>query len=245
MTELGFWRMAAADPDRVALIDPEGVEHTAGELADAANRVSHGLRALGLDRGDTVACVLPNGLEFIELYLGAMQIGLYLTPVNHHLVGPEIAYIVNDSEAGVLVGHERFTDEMAKALTEVSLPTDRVFMVGEPIEGTRPFADLVEGQPTTAPDDRVAGSPMHYTSGTTGRPKGVKRGLTISGRSTRASRGCSACSPSTTTCTSPDRPSTTRPCSCGRPTPCTWATRSCSWTSGLPSRCSSSSSGTR
>jgi long-chain acyl-CoA synthetase len=177
MTELGFWRMAAADPDRVALIDPEGVEHTAGELADAANRVSHGLRALGLDRGDTVACVLPNGLEFIELYLGAMQIGLYLTPVNHHLVGPEIAYIVNDSEAGVLVGHERFTDEMAKALTEVSLPTDRVFMVGEPIEGTRPFADLVEGQPTTAPDDRVAGSPMHYTSGTTGRPKGVKRGL--------------------------------------------------------------------
>ena len=177
MTELGFWRMAAADPDRVALIDPDGGEHTAGELLDAANRVSHGLRALGLDRGDTVACVLPNGLEFIELYLGAMQIGLYLTPVNHHLVGPEIAYIVGDSEAGVLVGHERFADEVAKALTEISLPADRVFMVGEPVEGSRPFADLVRGQPATAPDDRIAGSPMHYTSGTTGRPKGVKRGL--------------------------------------------------------------------
>ncbi|MCX8102737.1 MAG: AMP-binding protein, partial [Geminicoccaceae bacterium] len=59
----------------------------------ALGQVLHSLRALGLEQGDTVACVLPNGLEFIELYLAALQIGLYFTPINHHLVGPEIAYI--------------------------------------------------------------------------------------------------------------------------------------------------------
>jgi long-chain acyl-CoA synthetase len=176
MPELGFWKLAQASPDRIALVDPGGDEHTAGELMAAANRASHGLRALGLERGDTVACVLPNGLEMIQLYLGAMQIGLYLTPINHHLVGPEIAYIVNDSEAGVFIGHERFADEITKALTEVDLPVDRCFAVGT-VGGLRSWDDLLGDQPTDLPDDRVAGAPMHYTSGTTGRPKGVKRAL--------------------------------------------------------------------
>ncbi|MEI7592080.1 MAG: acyl-CoA synthetase [Actinomycetes bacterium] len=174
--ELGFWRMAKADPDRMALITPDGRENTAGELLAAANRVSHGLRALGLDRGDTVAAVMPNGIEFLQLYLGATQIGLYITPINHHLVGPEIAYIVNDSEAKVLVGDERFAPELTKALSELSVPENARFAVGA-IVGFKPWSDLLAGQPDGAPSDRIAGSPMHYTSGTTGRPKGVKRAL--------------------------------------------------------------------
>jgi long-chain acyl-CoA synthetase len=176
MTELGFWNLAQSEPDRIALVDPDGNEHTAGELLATANQVSHGLRALGLDRGDTVACVLPNGLEMIELYLGAMQIGLYLTPINHHLVGTEIAYIVNDSDAAVFVGHEQFAGEIGKAMTEIDLGADRCFAVGE-VEGLRSWDELVAGQDTTLPGDRVAGAPMHYTSGTTGVPKGVKRAL--------------------------------------------------------------------
>jgi long-chain acyl-CoA synthetase len=176
MTELGFWRMATADPDRVALIAPDGSQHTAGELLAAANQVSHGLRALGCSVGDTVACVVPNGIEMLEYYLGATQIGLYLTPINHHLVGPEIAYIVNDSEAKVLLGHERFATELEKAAAEIDVAPDHRFAIGK-VDGFRPFAELTDGQPTTAPEDRTAGAPMHYTSGTTGRPKGVKRGL--------------------------------------------------------------------
>jgi long-chain acyl-CoA synthetase len=176
VTELGFWKLANAEPDRVALVDPDGNARTAGELLTVANQVSHGLRAQGLETGDTVACVLPNGMEMIELYLGAMQIGLYLTPINHHLVGPEIAYIVNDSDAKVFVGDERYADEITKALTEVDLPADKCFAVGK-VEGLRPWSDLVAGQPVTNPDGRIAGAPMHYTSGTTGKPKGVKRGL--------------------------------------------------------------------
>lgn len=173
---LGFWRLAASSPERTTLVAPDGLEVTAGELAALSNQVTHGLRSLGLERGDTVAAVLPNGLPFMALYLGAMQAGLYLTPINHHLVGPEIAYIVNDSDAKVLVGDELFTEALNKARTEIDLEPSALFAVGD-IPGWRPFAELTAGQADAAPDNRVAGSPMHYTSGTTGRPKGVKRGI--------------------------------------------------------------------
>jgi long-chain acyl-CoA synthetase len=176
MAELGFFRQAAADPDRVALVAPDGAEVTAGELAARANRVSNGLRALGLERGDTLAVVVPNGVEMMELVLGAQQIGLYLTPINHHLVGPEIAYIVSDSDAKVLVGHERFAGALTVAAEEANFPEDRRFAIGS-VPGWRPFSDLTDSQPDTRPENRTAGAPMHYTSGTTGRPKGVKRAL--------------------------------------------------------------------
>jgi long-chain acyl-CoA synthetase len=145
-------------------------------LAARANQVSHGLRALGVERGDTIAVVVPNGVEMMELVLGAQQIGLYMTPINHHLVGPEIAYIVRDSDAKVLVGHERFAGALTVAADEANFPEDRRFAIGS-IPGWRPYRDLTDGLPDTRPDNRTSGAPMHYTSGTTGQPKGVKRAL--------------------------------------------------------------------
>jgi long-chain acyl-CoA synthetase len=176
MAELGFFRQAAADPDRVVLVAPDGAEVTAAQLAARANQVANGLRALGLEKGDTVTVVVPNGVEMMELVLGAQQIGLYMTPINHHLVGPEIAYIVRDSDAKVLVGHERFAGALTIAADEAGLPEDRRFAIGS-IPGWRPYSDLTDGQPDTRPENRSAGAPMHYTSGTTGQPKGVKRPL--------------------------------------------------------------------
>jgi long-chain acyl-CoA synthetase len=172
MPELGFFRQAAASPDRVVLIDPDGREITGAELAARANQVANGLRALGVERGDTIAAVVPNGVPMIELALASSCIGTYLTPINHHLVGPEIAYIVEDSDAVVVIGHERFADALAAADIDVA----NRFAIGA-IEGWRPYAALTDGQPTTRPENRTAGAPMHYTSGTTGQPKGVKRAL--------------------------------------------------------------------
>lgn len=181
MPSTGFWRLAAEDPDRIAVIDPDENPHTAGDLLAACNQVAHGLRALGLGNGDVVAMVVPNGIEMLELYLAAMQIGLYVTPINHHLVGPEIAHILADSGAKAFVAHGRFATECATAVAEVGFPADASFCIpgdeGETIPGFRAYAELKDGQPTTLPDDRTTGNPMHYTSGTTGKPKGVRRGL--------------------------------------------------------------------
>lgn len=172
----GFWIDAAVEPDRLAVVAPDGSDITAGDLLAECNRLVHGLRAMGLTAGDGIAAVMPNGIEMMALYFAAMQAGWYLTPINHHLVGPEIAYIVDDCDASVFIGHERFADTCAAAASEFGLGADRCFAVGE-VPGFRPWSDLTDGQPDTAPADRTAGQPMHYTSGTTGRPKGVRRQL--------------------------------------------------------------------
>ena len=99
MAELGFWSIAQEDPEKLALVDPDEREVRAGELLASSNQVVHGLRAAGLGPGDAVAMVLPNSVEVFELYLAVLQAGFYLVPINTHLVGPEIAYIVRDSEA--------------------------------------------------------------------------------------------------------------------------------------------------
>src|SRR5512141_3521201 len=101
MADLGFWNQAQAYPNRRALVAPDGTELTAAELMARGNRLSHALRELDVKPGDAVATVLPNGVEMIEAYLGTFQIGCYLVPINHHLVGPEIAYIVCDSRSNV------------------------------------------------------------------------------------------------------------------------------------------------
>jgi long-chain acyl-CoA synthetase len=176
MADLGFWRLAEADGDHLALVGPDGTERTAGELLARANQAAHGFRALGLGTGDTVALLLPNSTELMELYLGALQVGLYVTPINFHLVGPEVAYILRDSDAEVFVAHERYAAVAADAAAEADFPADRRFAVGA-VDGFRPLAELVDDQPTTAPEHRTTGAAMHYTSGTTGRPKGVKRAL--------------------------------------------------------------------
>src|SRR4051794_21685521 len=173
---LGFWKIAEADPGHLAVVTPEYEEYTYGELYELTNQIVHGLRALGLQRGDQVTTVLPNGIEQVAMTLACFQGGFYFTPVNWHLVGPEIAYIVNDSETKVLVVDERFAGEAARVVPEVDIPAERRFSVGA-VEGFRPFSELIEGQPTTRPENLTTGTYMFYTSGTTGRPKGVRRSL--------------------------------------------------------------------
>ncbi|MGW9043922.1 acyl-CoA synthetase [Streptomyces lydicus] len=172
----GFWAQAAADPGRTVLIAPDGEEWTAGRLHAASNRLVHGLRAAGLERGDAFAVVLPNGVEFFTAYLAASQAGFYLVPVNHHLVGPEIAWIVADSGAKVLIAHERFAAAARQAADEAALPEARRYAVGD-APGFRPYGELLDGRPDSAPADRTLGWVMNYTSGTTGRPRGIRRPL--------------------------------------------------------------------
>ncbi|GGK64181.1 putative acyl-CoA ligase [Sphaerisporangium melleum] len=174
MGSLGFWRLAQDDPGWIAAVDPDGTEHTAGELLADADRLVHALRALGLRPGDGICGLVPNGADGLTLYLAALQAGWYYTPVNWHLTGPEIAYILADSEAKAFFLHERYAEAGTKGAAAVE-PARR-FSFGR-VDGFRPVAELTAGHPGTPPPDRTAGATMHYTSGTTGRPKGVRRPL--------------------------------------------------------------------
>jgi long-chain acyl-CoA synthetase len=171
----GVYAVAAADPERIAIITPSsGRQTTFGELGAAANRIAHGLRALGLRRGDVVAGLISNSAEHFEVLLASFQIGLYFVPVNTHLAPGEVTYIVGDSGAKVLVA----TDALASALPPeaAALPAAR-YAVGEAVPGWRRYAELRDSQPTHPPESRTVGAVMGYTSGTTGRPKGVRRPL--------------------------------------------------------------------
>ncbi len=157
------------------MVEAGGTTSTFGELAERSNRLLHGLRAAGLRPGDGVAAVLPNRTELLELCLAAAQGGLYLTPINDHLTPAEIAQILADSGAGVLVCSGRHGDACRAALAGMEQPP-AAFSIGA-VEGFRPYASLSEGMPATRPEDRSAGATMHYTSGTTGTPRGVRRPL--------------------------------------------------------------------
>ena len=172
----GFWVIAQEDPTRLAIAEPSYDEISFGQLYDLVNQISHGFRALGLARGDHVATTLPNCIEQIALGLAAFQSGLYITTINWHLVGPEIAYILQDAETKLFVSHELFAEEARRAVDEAGLDGKQLFSIGE-VPGFRAWSELLEGQPKTRPDDPQAGSFMFYTSGTTGRPKGVRRDL--------------------------------------------------------------------
>ena len=173
---MGFWKYAQEDPGYVAIVDPDGTEHTAGDVLARANQVVHALRELGLGKGDVVTAVLPNGAHPFHLYLAALQAGMYYVPINYRLSPSEIAYILTDSEAKAFVSHERYADAVSAAAAEAQIPAAARLAHGT-IEGFRPFAEVVDPQPSTRPDDRATGASMHYTSGTTGKPKGVKRPL--------------------------------------------------------------------
>lgn len=170
MTAIGLWPIADTEPNRVAVVDPTGEEVTYRELADRANRYANGLRERGLAVGDVVVMMLPNSVDLLAVYFAAMQTGLYVVMINWHLVAPEVAYIINDSGAKAFIAHERFA-EVATGQAGV----EARYAVGD-IPGFTPLAEL--GESAERPADRTAGSPMLYTSGTTGKPKGVRRPLT-------------------------------------------------------------------
>ena len=179
MSELGFWNIAKKEPSKIALVDPKGKEWSRQELHELANQVVHGLRSLGIKRGDSVAIVLPNCAEYYAINLACAQSGIYMVPINWHLAGPEIAYILKDSEAKIFFGsseNKTIAETCIVAASESELKSERLISI-RALEGFTPFSKLIEGQSVEIPQDRHPGSVMNYTSGTTGRPKGVKRGL--------------------------------------------------------------------
>ncbi len=169
-----FWLAAERAPERIALIDIDGSEVSAGELASSTNQLITGLRKRGLEQGDVVATLLPNGRAAIEVLLAAMQAGWHFTAINSHLTSAEIAHIIEDSGAKAFFSDGRYTEQACRSAELAGLSTASRYCSGE-ISSFTSMEAVRAGQPRSRPDNRSAGQFMQYTSGTTGRPKAVRR----------------------------------------------------------------------
>ncbi|HEX6449668.1 MAG TPA: AMP-binding protein, partial [Trebonia sp.] len=176
MNAIGLWTIAKNSPDKLAVVDPDGTELSYGQFAADADRYANGLQALGLRPGSCVAMMLPNGADALALFFAAFETGLYVVPVNWHLAATEVAHILKDSGAEAFVAHERFAQAAVGAADLAGIAADARFGVGE-VPGFAPLAELGATEPAGPPADRTSGAPMVYTSGTSGRPKGVRRPL--------------------------------------------------------------------
>ncbi len=172
-TMLTYW--AGEQPDAVAIISAAG-NRTFGELNTRANQLVRALRRRGVEPGAAVALMCRNRPEFAEVWGACSRGGYRLTPINWHLTGEEAGYIVDDCEAQVFVGDARHGAAAADAASRA--PGLRVCLaVGGEIDGFESYDDALAAEDGSDLDDPMPGGQMLYTSGTTGRPKGVTRDM--------------------------------------------------------------------
>ncbi|WP_156744365.1 AMP-binding protein, partial [Mycobacterium sp. E740] len=170
---------AEATPDKPAVImHPSGTVVTFAELEARANRLAHHFRRAGLVEGDTVAMLMENSEHFHAVMWAARRSGLYYVPINTHLTSAEAAYIIDNSNAKAIVGSaalrktlEGLANELPRGLPELLIIAD------DDLNGWQRYPECVAAHPDTPIADEIEGDLLQYSSGTTGRPKGIKRAL--------------------------------------------------------------------
>jgi fatty-acyl-CoA synthase len=172
-------RHAVSRPDKPAIVlHPSGRVVTFGALEASANRLAHYLRGCGLRQGDAVAILMENNEHIHAVMWAARRAGVYYVPINIHLTAAEVAYIVDNSNALAIIGSAANRATL-KGLGE-HLPNglpDVLIVADDDIDGWARYPECVADQPDTPIDDEIEGDLLQYSSGTTGRPKGIKRDL--------------------------------------------------------------------
>ncbi len=164
---------AAQRPDTPAVISRYG-ERSFAELNANANRLARLLREHGIGDGDSVAVVTRNRPEFLELLAATTRTGIRFTPINFHLKAEEIGYIVDNCEASAFLADATLGASPVEALEHA--PGVRLKLAcGGALEGFEGYATAIEGLDGSDIPNPTMGQRMLYTSGTTGRPKGVHR----------------------------------------------------------------------
>ena len=172
-----FFSWADAQPERVVVTQAEsGATYRAGEMARNARQMAQWLAAQGLQAGDTVAVLLENRREILELVLAAREAGLYAAVISTHLTPAEVRYIAQDSGSQMLLVSRKTWPNAQLAAQELGLPA---YCVDDDTPGTLPLQSALAASTDAAVDlsDRPLGRDLLYSSGTTGRPKGIKKPL--------------------------------------------------------------------
>lgn len=171
-----FYSYADTTPDRPAVVDPDGATTSFGDLATRVNQLIHLIIARDLERGASACVLLPNGAALLAVQRAVLQQPLYLTTVNWHFAAPEVAHILEDSDAQVIFTNADYVDLVREACRLAGLPTERIIEIDR--HGGNAESSTY---PRTRPQSSGGGSRMLYTSGTTGKPKGVRRPLPSGG----------------------------------------------------------------
>ena len=171
----GHW--AKEKPQHLAVVDASSGESlTYKELDDQSNQLAQLMYARGLRHGDHLSIFMDNDLVYFVVVWAAMRSGLYLTTVNRYLTAEEAAYIVANSESRVLIT----TSSLAEVAREIPTQTpdcESYLCIGEAVDGYESFEQALAEFPATPLAEQPSGSFMLYSSGTTGRPKGILRPL--------------------------------------------------------------------
>jgi long-chain acyl-CoA synthetase len=160
-------------PERMAIICEHG-DRTFGELNANANRLVRALRSRGIGAGDSVSLVCANRPEFAEVLAACTRMGVRLTTVNWHLTADEMGYILDNSDARAVIGDARFAGALGGAVELAPNVMVKLAVAGA-IDGFDDYEKVLAPEDGADIDDPVLGRTMLYTSGTTGRPKGVDR----------------------------------------------------------------------
>jgi long-chain acyl-CoA synthetase len=170
----GLAHFASIDPDTIALTESHGRRLSRLALSQQANQTARALRRHGLKRGEVIAILAPNCLEFVSTYLAAIDIGLYVVPINWHLMPTEVQYVLENSGACALFVHERL-GALAQRLLDSSNPARITLRVAfGAIDGFESYEQFIAAESTDRPEDPVVGRMLMYTSATTGRPKAIQ-----------------------------------------------------------------------
>jgi fatty-acyl-CoA synthase len=167
----------ANQPDQPAVIAAEdGSVLTYRELDETSIRLSRLLHESGLRAGQHIAYLSTNRLEVFAIYWAALRSGLYVTAINHHLSADEAAYIVKDCGAEVLIVSADLS-ELAQAVAHQTPDVRLRLAFGGAVPGFDSYEDAIGRQSSEPLADQPRGADMLYSSGTTGRPKGIKVAL--------------------------------------------------------------------
>jgi acyl-CoA synthetase (AMP-forming)/AMP-acid ligase II len=163
---------AAKNPEKPAYIfAASGETVTYGDLEARSNQGAQLFRSLGLAVGDHIAIMMENHPAFFTLCWAAQRAGLYYTAISYRLQEEEVAYIVEDCEAKVFITTHAQRDLAARLAGRLNVHR---FMLNGAVEGFESWEEAVATQPATPIADETEGADMLYSSGTTGRPKGIK-----------------------------------------------------------------------